>query len=62
MLMDPNLKSEHLPYSKKENNEIIKKAYNFFESKTNKINKEIESIKEFIKFLIPKGNIKICPF
>jgi len=39
-------------------NEFMKKSFSFFENKTNNINREIESIKEFFKFLLSKGKHK----
>ena len=45
-------------YINKGYNEILKNAFNFFDNKTNNINKEIESIKDFFKFFISKGNSK----
>lgn len=39
--------------------EILKKSFNFFDIKSNIISKEVDAIKDFIKFLICKSNNNI---
>jgi len=55
--METLLQFEDYINTNKGNNDLTKISLNFFENKTRNINKEIESIKEFLKFFISQGNL-----
>jgi len=55
MLMEPNSQLEENINYNNGVNFILKKSFTFFQDKSNKINKELESLREFIKYLISKS-------
>lgn len=42
--------------TQEDHNEVLKRSYYIFENKANNINKELDSIKDFFRFLLSKGN------
>ena len=52
--MESALLEDNIHY--KTSHDIIRRSFNFLELKTNKINKELDSVKDYFKCLISKSN------